>query len=208
MTTTSNQDPGRRSAGSTPGAAGAGANTGSTEDKIKEDARDLKQEATSMAREQAEAGQHRVAEEVDALSDAIDAAASNLDDQDRQGLARYARQLSSNLASAAGQLEGRSVDELAQDAKRLARDNPALFMLGSIAVGFGLSRFFKASAEHDHKSGDNAERTDAYRTDANFGTGLDDDDASAVPPVRRREPGMPATYAASSSTGSDGREMS
>lgn len=224
--TTSNQDPGRPTPGAMPGSAATGtstktstkATTGATtaaskasskespKDKIKQDAKDVKREATSRAREQAEAGQHKVAGEVDALSDAIDAAASNLDDHDREGLARYARQLSTNLASAAGQLEDRSVDELAKDAKRLARDNPALFMLGSIAVGFGLSRFFKSSAEHDHQDSDNAARTDAYRTDANFD---EDDDASTIPPVRRREPGMPATYAASSASGSsDGREMS
>lgn len=143
--------------------------TNTAKEKLTKDASDLKHEAGARAREQADAGRHRVADEADALSDAIDAAASQLDDQDREGLARYARQLSSNLSSAAGQLEGRSVDDLAKDAKRLARDNPALFMLGSIAVGFGLSRFFKASAEHDPQNGDNAERTAAYRTDTPVG---------------------------------------
>lgn len=141
-----NPDPNRGSAGSRPEDAG----NGTMKQKIKEDARDAKLEVGAKAREKAEAGKHRLVDEADNLSDAIDAAASNLDDHDREGLARYARELSSNLANAAGQLEGRSVDELANDAKRLARNNPALFMLGSIAVGFGLSRFFKASAERDH----------------------------------------------------------
>ncbi len=122
---------------------------GATKQKLEEDARDAKRKASAKAHEKAEAGQHQAADEGDALSDAIDAAASSLDDHDREGLARYARELSEHLSSAAEQLEGRSVDELANDAKRLARNNPALFMLGSISVGFGLSRFFKASAEHD-----------------------------------------------------------
>ncbi len=89
-----------------------------------------------------------MADEANAVSDAVDAAASKLADQDREGLARYAREMSSKLGEAARQIEGRSVDELAADAKRPARSNPALFTLGSVAVGFGLSRFFKASAEH------------------------------------------------------------
>ncbi len=150
--TPSNPDLNRRSADSMPDDTG----NGSPKQKIDKDARDAKREVGAEAREKAETGQHRLADEADALSDAIDAAASKLDDQDREGLARYARELSSNLANAAEQLKGRSVDELANDAKRLARDNPALYMLGSIAFGFGLSRFFKASAERDHHVDDKA----------------------------------------------------
>lgn len=209
--TPSNPDPDRRSAGSMPDAAG----NGSPKQKIDEDARDAKREVGAEAREKAETGQHRLAEEADALSDAIDAAASKLDDQDREGLARYARELSSNLANAAEQLEGRSVDELANDAKRLARDNPALYMLGSIAVGFGLSRFFKASAERDHHDDDkasaehghddgNAYGTDANRNDATFR----DDAVSADTPMQRNEPGMTKTSTTSTAPRSgDGREM-
>ncbi len=152
-----NPDPNRRSVGGMPDDTG----NGTTRQKFEEDARDAKREVGAMAREQADAGKHRLADEADALSDAIDAAASNLDDHDREGLARYARELSSKLADAAGQLEGRSVDELANDAKRLARNSPALFMLGSIAVGFGLSRFFKASAERDHTEDRNHDEVSA-----------------------------------------------
>lgn len=150
--TTSNQDPSGRSTDSMSGNSG----NGTTKQKIDEDIQDAKHELGSKAREEAESGQHRVADEADALSDAIDAAASNLDDNDREGLAHYARELSSNLSDAAGQLEGRSVDELANDAKRLARKNPAMFMLGSIAVGFGLSRFFAASTDRNHQHDNNA----------------------------------------------------
>lgn len=130
------------------------------EQKLEDDLAKAKQEAKHKVRKQAESGQHHLASEADALSNAIDAAASKLDDQDREGLARYARELSGNLADAAGKLEDRSVDELANDAKRLAQDNPALFMLGSIAVGFGLSRFFKASAHHEHHDISNTRNRD------------------------------------------------
>lgn len=162
----------------------------SPQEKLKVDAQGVKREVSARAHEQAEAGQQRLAEEADALSDAIDAAAQNLDDQDREGLARYARQLSMQMADAAGQLEARSVDELASDAKRLARHNPALFMLGSIAVGFGLSRFFKASAERDHHDGDTADQEgDAFR-DADFSSSLN-----------------PSSMASTASNSGNGRKM-
>lgn len=193
--TPSNPDPDHRNLGSRPDDAG----DGTTKQKFEEEARGAKREAGDRAREKAEAGQHQVADEADALSDAIDAAASSLDDHDREGLARYARELSSNLASAAGQLEGRSVDELAKDAKRLARNNPALFMLGSIGVGFGLSRFFKASSERDHHDEGNAYRTDNTVQDNTVSTGM---------PVQGRDRGMTETNRTSTAPGNGhGREM-
>ncbi|MEX1198545.1 MAG: hypothetical protein WEB57_11885 [Pseudohongiellaceae bacterium] len=181
--TSSNHEPSHSGAGSIPG----NADNGSPKQKVEEDARNARREAGAEAREKAEAGQHRVADEADAVSDAIDAAASSLDDHDREGLARYAREMSSNLANAAGQIEDRTVDELANDAKRLARNNPAMFMLGSIAVGFGLSRFFKASAEHDRQ---------------------DQDNASTGTPVKQRQPGLAGTYMSSPEPhNGNGREM-
>ena len=158
--TTSDSDPYRRNAAGTPDSSG----NGTIKQKAREDMEDVKQEMGGMARDKARAGQHQIKDGAEALSDAIDAAASNLDDHDREGLARYARKLSGDIANAAERIEGRSVDELAGDAKRLARDNPALFMLGSIAVGFGLSRFFKASAEREHHNID-THRPDPYRAD-------------------------------------------
>lgn len=181
------------------------ANDGPTRKKFEEDAQAAKQEAGAKAQEKAEAGQHRAAGEADALSDAIDAAASNLDEHDREGLARYARELSGHLSSAAGQLEDRSVDELASDAKRLARDNPALFMLGSISVGFGLSRFLKASAERDHRDGDRSGKSSD--TDQSADTNPNDDAWNNVPPQGRERDMRERTGASSAPTNGNGSGM-
>lgn len=183
--TQSSSDSNGHGAGGMPNDAG----NGTTKQKIKEDVRDAKHEAGAQAREQAKAGQHRVANEADNLSDAIDAAASSLDDHDREGLARYARELSSSLSNAAGQLEGRSIDELANDAKRLARNNPALFMLGSIGVGFGLSRFFKASSDRNHEGKGSDSRSDTRPAEGAIGDEL----TSNGPLAQRREPTMTDT---------------
>ena len=76
-----NPDPNRGNAGSRPGDAG----NGTTKDKMKEDAREAKREVGAKAREKPEAGKYRLADEADALFDAIDAAASNLYDHNREG---------------------------------------------------------------------------------------------------------------------------
>lgn len=188
----SNPDPDRRSEGDMPNAG-----NGTMRENLEENVRGAKHAMGNQAREEANAGKKILADETNRLSSAIDAAASNLDEHDREGLARYARNLSSTLANAAGQLEARSVNELANDAKRLARDNPALFMLGSIAVGFGLSRFFKATAERHHHDNDTAARTDAY---SNNGS------ASAL--IRRHAPDVAQSYATMTAPGNgNGRDM-
>lgn len=178
--TPTNPDPNR------PRANNVSDNTrnGAKEQDFDDNTREPESAMGAKARETAEDGQDWLAEEADSLSDAIDAAAASLDEQDREGLARYAHELSGHLASAAGQLEDRSIDELATDAKQLARKNPALFMLGSIAVGFGLSRFFKASSERDHRGDDYADRKEPT-----FG----DDDMSSDMPSSRYDRDMTGT---------------
>lgn len=191
-----NPDPDHPSEGTISDATG----NGTTKQKVEEDTRHAQREAGAKAREKAEAGQHWVADEADALSDAIDAAAANLDDHDREGLAGYARELSDHLATAAGQIEGRSVDELAKDAKHLARNNPTQFMLGSIAVGFGLSRFFKASAERDHHENDKPHQADDET--------IRNDDVWNRTPVQGRDRDMTETNTTSTAPRSgNGRDM-
>lgn len=187
--TASKNDPARRTAGSQPDDNGGG----STQQKVKQDAKDATRQAKSKAREQVETGQHRVAEEADTLSDAIDAAAASFDEHDRQGLARYTREMSTRLSEAAHHLEGRSIDELADDAKRLARENPALFMLGSVAVGFGLSRFFKASEKHQHQRHDSDYEQNEYRQnygDEGFGADSRNEDLPLSAGFSRSDNGL------------------
>lgn len=90
-------------------------------------------------------GKARAADEFDRLSQAADAAAEAWERDGGESLARYAHSLSDGMSDLAGRLRERSVEELAPDARRIARENPTAFLLGSVAVGVGLSRFFKAS---------------------------------------------------------------
>lgn len=125
----------------------------STEDlksNIKKDVKSAKAEITGAAREQAETGKAKAANKLNDLSDAIDQVADSISENDKLGLASYVRNTSSQLASLASRLQESSMDELAEEAKELARKRPTAFMLGSVMVGFGLSRFLKASTHHNH----------------------------------------------------------
>ncbi len=115
----------------------------------KDKASEMSTQAQDAAKEQAAAGADRAANEADKISSAVEAAAQALEDEDREGMASYVRELGEGMSTFAERLQDRNVEQLTDDARTLARDNPTAFLLGSVAVGFGLSRFFKASAERD-----------------------------------------------------------
>lgn len=82
---------------------------------------------------------------VDSIAGSIDAAASHLDDEDMTRLSGYVHDMAESLRSLATDLRNKSGDEMLQQVNQFARRNPALFIGGSVAIGFGLSRFARAS---------------------------------------------------------------
>lgn len=128
----------------------------------KQQAAQLGEDAKREAKSRAEAGTARAADEIDQVAGAMDAAASQLRDSNAEGLAEFAARAARSMSDMSERLRHRSVDELAEDASRLARDNPAMFLLGGVAIGFGLARFLKASAERDHYGAGGSERRDDY----------------------------------------------
>jgi hypothetical protein len=115
---------------------------------IKDDMKSATAEMAGAAKGKAEAGKEQAANKLSDLSDVIDQVADSICENDKLGLASFVRTASDQLSSLASKLQERSMDELAEEAKDLARRRPTAFMLGSVAVGFGLSRFVKASTHH------------------------------------------------------------
>jgi hypothetical protein len=85
-------------------------------------------------------------------SDALDETAASLYARGQEGLSQAASAMSRRLSQLADYLEGRSTDELVREARRVARDNPAMFIAGGLALGIALSRFFKASSGREGDS--------------------------------------------------------
>lgn len=121
----------------------------------KQRARDAADQAKAEAESRLESGSREAAANVDEIAEAVGTAASRLSESEHESLAEYAKQLSAQLSGLSNRLRERNVDELAADVRNIARRNPALFVLGSLAVGICLSRFAKAS----QRSGDGRERT-------------------------------------------------
>lgn len=105
-------------------------------------------ETLAGARQQADAqfGEYRdsAAEQIEALAQGAKSFAGELQGQDTLGMADYLSDMAQSMSGLAGNLRGKSAEQLLHDAADMARSNPTLFIAGSIALGFGLSRFLKA----------------------------------------------------------------
>jgi len=104
------------------------------------------QSATAtIERNKAEEARGEITARTNSVEHAVDDIASTLGEHS-DTLGQYASEFSDSLSSFNDKLKNRSLDELASDAETLARDNPAMFMLGAITIGAIAARFFQASA--------------------------------------------------------------
>lgn len=139
-------------------------------ENIKEDVKSTASDATDTAKQKAtqalDQNRETAADEVEGLASAARAAASNLSEQDKEGLSQYVTELADNVGSLASGLRNKNVDQLIHDAKDIAHKNPALFIGGSIAIGLGLSRFAKASSHHsESRASESRQSSDSQYAD-------------------------------------------
>lgn len=99
------------------------------------------------------------AESLDKLAGSAKAAATQLEGDDVGQVSRYVSELADSMTRFSASLRDKSGDEILGDVARLARENPALFVTGSVAIGFALTRFARAShaqpgstAQHDESA--------------------------------------------------------
>ncbi|WP_296254965.1 MULTISPECIES: hypothetical protein [unclassified Pseudomonas] len=139
-----------------------------------QDLQDDAQALLNTAREQGSAklDEYRgtAADQLESLAQTAQSAAEQMQDKDTLGLSNYVTDAAQSLTTLADNLRNKSAEELLQQTGQLARDNPALFLAGSIALGFGLSRFLRASkpdinASASPASGDESEQNGTWKRD-------------------------------------------
>lgn len=118
----------------------------STASRVRSRASNLKQRVKQDGKEKLEGGKRAAADQIENIADAIDAASSQLD-QAQPTLAGYASKLADGVGGLAARLREDSVEDIYRDVRRVATQHPALFLLGSAALGVVIARFMKASAE-------------------------------------------------------------
>lgn len=86
------------------------------------------------------------ADQLENLAQNAQTAAQHMQGQDSLGLSRYVGDVAQQMTGLADNLRNKNAEQLLHEAGRLARDNPLLFLAGSIVLGLGLSRLLKASS--------------------------------------------------------------
>ena len=120
-----------------------------TLDHARDDARALVDRARETALSALERQKAEAANQIDGIAKALKAAADALQEQEVGPAAVYAGRAAESLSSMAEALNHQDLQSLLQRTRDMARRQPALFVGGAVALGFGLARFLKTSAEED-----------------------------------------------------------
>lgn len=104
-------------------------------------------ELKEQGSQQFEQYRDKAADQIEGLVEGAQSVASAMEGHDSLGLAQGISDMASNLGEFADRMRNKSAEELLQEGARLARQNPMLFLAGTVAVGFALSRFIKASTD-------------------------------------------------------------
>jgi len=103
--------------------------------------------ARSRARSAFEHQQHRIADSIGSVAEALHQAANQLNEKNQDVAARYTDTAAERIEQFADSLRNRDVDELVNQAEQYARRQPEVFIGGAIAVGFVLARFLRTSGD-------------------------------------------------------------
>ena len=122
-----------------------------TAEFVNEEVRGLGKQArdtsAAVARQHAETAREAASDRIEEARSTVSDVAHTLSGHDDR-LGDYASEFADRLARLNDRIRTRSLDELAGDARTLYRNNPAMFMLGAVAVGAVAARFFRASGRH------------------------------------------------------------
>jgi hypothetical protein len=124
-----------------------------TQNERAQDASGLAAAVRERGVEQIEGAKGQLADGAERVAAAVERTADELSDGDG-GLSGFGHSVASLMRQLAGGLRERDVEEFARELGALARRNPGVFLAGSVALGFGIARFFKAratgSTQRDH----------------------------------------------------------
>lgn len=118
-----------------------------TLDHAREDARALVDRARESALSALDQQKAEAANQIASVSKALKATADSLQEQDLGPMALYVSRAAESLGSMADALNEQDLQSLLRRTRKMARGQPALFVGGAFAVGFGLARFLKTSGE-------------------------------------------------------------
>jgi len=134
-----------------------GATRSETGDRIKDEATDMRGKASAKAAEikdqisdkartYAEEGKARASDGLDSVAKLIGDSVAQIEEKLGATYGGYARRAAEAVSDFSGNLRGKQVDELMDDARSLVRRSPAVAIGAAAATGFVLARLIKAGS--------------------------------------------------------------
>jgi len=152
----------------------------------------------------------RATDGLGSVAQAVRQSTQQLRDQKHDTIAGYVEQAADQIEKFSQRLRDKDVGELLDDAQRLARRQPAVFIGSAFALGVIGARFLKSSSEDDRDFSrrssvkEGSYRGGEYRTRMSSGTGTPSyATANDLTPVTASEIGETAAYG--TGTGTAGR---
>ena len=121
---------------------------------------DIAAAARDRGMEQLETAKAQLAEGAERVAAAVERTADELDGGGEDGMSGFGHSAATLMRQLAGGLRERDVEEFARELGALARRNPGVFLAGSVALGFGIARFFKARSPGSQQNGARREGDD------------------------------------------------
>ena len=107
----------------------------------------LSAKASAKVRDAATQGKERATGALDELSNMVEDVAKTLDEKVGAQYGDYARKAASAVSDVATSLKSKDVDDLVGDARAFVREKPAVAIGAAAALGFFLTRLFKAGSD-------------------------------------------------------------
>ena len=121
-------------------------------------ANDLKDRALNFAETQKRTGADRLSD----VAGAVERAAGEIE-QESPDAARYIRQAAQGVQRFSSQMRERDIEDIAAQARDIARRQPLLVFGGAVLAGLAIARFLKSSNDHDMAS------RNAFNADNSYG---------------------------------------
>ena len=137
--------------------SGLSKSVSSTTAELKDSAREMKDQAVDKAKSMFSGQKDQAVGELSAVAQALHRTGSELENE-HPTVGKFTRQTASKIESFVRTIEDKEPDQILSDVKRMARNNPAAFIGGAMALGFIAARFLKTSAPDDDFYGDASSR--------------------------------------------------
>jgi len=120
------------------------------QEQVQKTAAEARERGKAMAEEQKRTAAHGMGR----FAESLHKVADQFEQDGQSSVANYTHQAANGIDNIASKVRGKDTGELIGDVEEYARSNPALFLAGAVAVGFGLSLLMHAAQGKTSESSD------------------------------------------------------